>query len=78
MEKSSAHQNPATEKPSIRLSAIKMMTALMTKVKSPRVRMLSGKVRRINKGRTSAFKIPKIKAANKAVLKALTVTPGRT
>jgi hypothetical protein len=55
--------------------AIFSISALMTNVKNPRVRMLMGNVRRIRIGRNSAFNIPSIAAAKKAETKPLTCIP---
>lgn len=51
-------------------------TAFMTKVKSPSVRMLMGKVSIINIGLITALKMPKKRATIKAVWKEATFTPG--
>ncbi len=55
--KKSADQKPETAKPSINLSAIKIMIALITKIKSPKVTMVAGNVKKINNGLTIIFKI---------------------
>ena len=47
-----AHKMPSTVKPSIRLSANKMITALITRRKSPRVKMVTGRVSKTKIGLT--------------------------
>lgn len=74
--KSIAHQNPFTSKPWTTLEARSTNTALMTKVKSPSVRMLIGSVIRIRKGLTRVLIIPRKRATRSAVKKPLTVIPG--
>ena len=67
-----AVQNPRTSKPDITPDAIMSRIALITKVKSPRVRTVMGNVKRNNMGRKKAFRIPRIAAANSAEEKPLT------
>jgi len=51
------------------------ITALITKVKSPRLRMFTGSVNINSMGRKKAFSIPKIAAAKNADKKPLTCIP---
>jgi hypothetical protein len=75
--KSSAAKNPETTKPATSLSANKMMIALITKINKPKVTIVAGNVKKINKGLTTIF--------NKAITTATiiaekypdTVTPGK-
>lgn len=57
MLKKSAAQNPETVKPSIKLSANKIIQAFITKIKSPKVTMVAGSVKKIKSGLTIIFKI---------------------
>ncbi len=50
--------------------------ALITKVKSPKVKILMGKVKINKMGRTTALTTPKTKATKRTVQKPLTLTPG--
>src|SRR2546422_6654223 len=59
----SADQKPCTLKPITTLAAIHSIPAFTTSVNSPRVRMLSGRVRRRTSGRTTAFSTPIVTAA---------------
>ena len=76
MLKSIAHQNPFTSKPWTTLEARSTNTALMTKVKSPNVRMLIGSVIRIRKGLTRVLIMPRKRATKSAEKRPLTVMPG--
>lgn len=55
MLKKSAAKNPETAKPSISLSANNMITAFITKINKPKVTMVAGNVKKINKGLTIIF-----------------------
>lgn len=77
MAKAIAHQKPSTSKPLTMLEAKRIISALITKVKSPSVSMLIGKVSKIKTGFMSAFKIPRIAAVKNADQKLLTWTPGK-
>jgi hypothetical protein len=76
--KSSAVKNPETAKPATNLSANKIIIALITKINKPKVTIVAGNVKKINKGLTTIF--------NKAITTATiiaekypdTVTPGKT
>lgn len=72
----SAHQKLATENPVIRLSTSKIMSALMTNVKSPKVRIVTGSVNIMRIGLRMVFTIPKTTATITAVRNESTVTPG--
>jgi hypothetical protein len=74
--KSIAVQNPFTSKPWTTLDARSTSMALMTKVKSPSVRMVIGRVIRIRKGLINVLTIPRKRATRSAEKKPLTVIPG--
>lgn len=57
--------------------AIRIITALITKVKSPRVKKLRGKVSKRSIGLRKTFKRPTTNATSKAVVKPATLTPGK-
>jgi hypothetical protein len=59
MPKSTATQNPLTWKPLITNEAKKMINPFITKVNSPKVKTLIGRVIRIRKGFRSKLTIPK-------------------
>jgi hypothetical protein len=62
-----ADQKSVITKPSTSLEAIMSINALTTKVKSPRVSILRGRVKRRMIGLRSAFRIPRTKEAIKRV-----------
>ena len=66
-EPRSAYQKLATEKPSIKEAAKMKRTALITRVKSPRVSNVIGNVSSTKTGLTTALRIPRITAAIRAV-----------
>ena len=74
-EPKTADQKPYISNPEITPEAILSKRAFMIKVKSPKVRIFMGSVRRIRMGRKKAFKIPKMAAAKKAEKKFLTCIP---
>jgi len=55
-------------KPLMNWAAIIRRMALITKIKSPRVTIVAGRVKKIRIGLTDIFKIPKTKATAKAVI----------
>lgn len=55
MLKKRAAKKPETLNPSTNLSASKIITALITKIKSPNVTIVAGKVKNNNNGRTNIF-----------------------
>ena len=61
-----ADQKPITSKPVITAEAIFNISALMTKVKKPRDKILIGRVNRSAIGLKKAFRIPSIAAAKSA------------
>ncbi len=63
----SAHQKLSTPKPLIKKSAIRMMTALMTKRKRPNENNVIGIVRSTNTGLTNTFRMLKMAATIIAV-----------
>ncbi len=75
--KANAHQNPLTTKPATKYSAIKMITALMTRRNKPRVRMVTGMVNRISKGLINALSMARTIDTISASQKLATATPGR-
>lgn len=76
IEPKMADSHELISKPGIRPAQIFKIAPLMTKVKSPKVRMLMGKVRKMRKGHKSAFANPISRVANKAVIKPLILKPG--
>ena len=66
----------STENPVIRLSANKMMMALMIKRKSPKVKMVTGKVNMTRIGFTIKFNKLSTIATIMAVMYVSTPTPG--
>ena len=70
-----ADQNPEISKPEITPATIISNMAFKTKVKSPSVKMLIGRVRTKRMGRKKAFKIPRIAAEKKAEKNPLTWIP---
>lgn len=65
----SAHQNPSTTNPGTRFEVMRMTEALMTKVNSPNVRILIGRVRKIRIGRRTALMMPRTTAVTRAETK---------
>jgi hypothetical protein len=79
MLKSIAVQILDTPKPSINLSASKIINALTTNRNNPKVKMVIGKVKIINIGFTKTFKIAKTKATINGVVKeSSNETPGKS
>lgn len=76
MLKSIAVQNPLTSNPLITDDAKRINSALITKVNSPSVKMLIGKVRIIKIGLIITLTTPKNKASHSAAQKPLMATPG--
>jgi hypothetical protein len=74
-----AYQNPSTLNPSTILAAIRIISALITKRKKPKVKMVTGIVRMIMIGLTTAFKKDNTAATTKAVRKLFPsiLTPGK-
>ena len=70
-----ADQNPSTLNPDITPETINSKTAFMTKVKSPMLSMLMGRVSISSTGLKKAFNMPKIAAAKNAEIKPLTCMP---
>lgn len=54
-----AVKKESIEKPDIIWAARYKSTAFMTKINSPRVTIVAGRVKKISKGLTNIFKIPK-------------------
>lgn len=73
--KINAQKNPSTLMPSINLSAMIMMSALMTKRNKPSVKTVMGRVNNISKGFTRTFKTANTIAKMTAVLKSAICTP---
>jgi hypothetical protein len=72
MPKTNAHKKPSTINPGTSLLTSNINKALITKVKSPKVRIFIGSVRIIKTGFRKAFIIPKTKATTKAAVKPAT------
>lgn len=70
--KINAHKNPSTTNPGTNLLTRSINTAFMTKVKSPKVKILIGRVRIRRTGFKNALIIPKTKATTKAAVKLAT------
>ena len=66
-DKVMADHRPATAKPLTKLATNKTKEPLSTKVKSPKVKILIGKVRIIKIGLTIALRIPKTIATISAI-----------
>ena len=75
--KSKACQNPATWKPLIKLSDIKIIVALITNKNKPKVNTVTGIVKNIKIGFKNVFKKAITIATSKDVDKLSTVTPVR-
>jgi hypothetical protein len=75
--KRSAHQNEATEKPSIRELTRRIKTAFITKAKRPRERIVTGSVKSRSSGRMKVFTTPSTTAVIRALRKLSTTTPSR-
>ena len=73
--KINAHQNPSILIPSINLSANKIISALITKRKRPKVTTVIGNVSKTNIGFTIAFKQASTKAKIMAVVISDICTP---
>ena len=76
MLKIMAHQKPSTTNPLTHEPAIRMMKALITSRKNPKVRMVNGIVRMTISGFRKRFKKLITRATSKAVQKELTWMPG--
>lgn len=75
---SSARKKPSIKNPSIRLSHIITIIALMTSRKSPSVTIVTGKVKNTSIGFTKMLSNPRTTATNKADINPATLTPGIT
>lgn len=75
--KSKAYQNPETANPSINLSPIRMITALIANKKSPRVIRVTGIVKKTRTGFKKVFNKANTTATINAVVKLSTEIPGR-
>ena len=73
----SAIQNPLTPKPSIKASANKIIKALITKRKRPKVTMVIGMVNTTKMGFTMALSMARTMATMIAAPNPLTATPGK-
>jgi len=78
MLNSKAHQNPATLKPGTIHEVSIINKALITKVKSPSVKIFIGSDKTSKIGFIKAFNIPITKATSNATTKVETDTPGST
>lgn len=77
MLNNNAVQKLLTLNPETKLSANRIILALMTNKKSPKVTMVIGNVNIMKTGLTMAFKRPKTAATIIAVVKLATLTPGK-
>lgn len=77
MLNNNAVQKLLTLNPLTNLSANKIILALITSKKSPKVTMVIGKVNIMKTGLTMAFKRPRTAATRIAVVKLATLTPGK-
>ena len=77
MLKINAVINPSTMNSFIKCAQIKMINALITSKNNPKVRIVTGIVRIINKGFKNVFSSPKTIATSSAVVKSATCTPGK-
>ncbi len=71
-----AGANPESVKPLTICATSQIRAALIIKVKSPKVKMLIGRVRIKRTGLMRAFKIPRNRAMIRAVVKPFTLKPG--
>ena len=71
-----AHQKLSTKKPLIKSSAININTAFITSRNNPKVIIVTGMVRMINKGFKKIFSNARTNATHKAEVKLLICTPG--
>lgn len=78
MLKTRADRKEPTEKPGTRALASIITRVLTTRVNSPRVTMVSGKVNSINSGLTKVFRRPRTTATRTAVQNESMSTPGTT
>ena len=62
-----AGKNPETSNPLTKVETTQTRKALIIRIKSPRVKILIGKVSTIRIGLTKAFKIPRTKATIRAM-----------
>jgi len=67
--KSMAHKNPSTWNPGTSHSVITTIRALITKLKRPKVKRVSGRVKTKTRGFTKMLTTPKTSATTKAVKK---------
>ena len=72
-----AGPKPVTLKPGTMLAASIISAAFITKVKSPNVRILIGKVKTTKTGLMMALMMPRTRATTRAVVKELTLKPGK-
>ncbi len=74
--KTRAHRNPSTWKPGTMAEVSMTRIALITKIKSPMVSTVIGRVRITSNGFTKALIRPRTKATTNAATNPDTVTPG--
>jgi hypothetical protein len=68
-------KNPCTVKPGMKKAVSFSITALIMKMKKPRERRVSGRVKKIRSGLKTAFRKPRIRAAKKAAIILSTIIP---
>jgi hypothetical protein len=74
--KSKAFKKDVTSKPGTNSAAMITSIALITRVKSPRVKKVIGKVRKTRIGLTKVLSVPRTTATIAAVINVSTSTPG--
>jgi hypothetical protein len=72
-----AHKRPFTVKPGTIRLIKRIISPLITKLKSPKVKIVRGSVRRVRIGFKNVFTIPIMTAMTIAVESESTLTPGR-
>ena len=78
MPKRSAHQKLSTVNPGTITPASITSRPLITKIKSPIVKIVMGRVKNMSIGRKIKFIAPSTTARTKAETRPLTCTPGKT
>jgi hypothetical protein len=73
---SNAHQKPSTPKPGTSQPTNIIKNPFMNRIKRPRVRMVTGKVKRMNKGLTKALMMDRTADAKSALKKFSILMPG--
>ena len=74
--KSNAHQKPSTAKPGTNQAMSRMIRAFMTSRNNPKLKIVTGIVRKTSKGLRKVFRIASAMATIMAVVNFSMVTPG--